>query len=434
MVLVAAFIPTAARAQQCADPSLSKQECREKLRSQLQDVQKEIDKQEDKLQKKRQERRSLERDVEILEAEIRKARLKIKKHDIEIRNLSDDIAGKKERIEQLNSKIGRLKESLAQLVRRRARINDMSFVELALSNESVSEFFRDIGVVKSLNSSIQSAFAELRDIRSRVDEKKTKLANRKTQVANARAAIAAQKKKIEAKEAEKEELLAIAKSKERTYKEALEKKKQRAQAIRNRLFSLRNSEAIPFGRALRYARQVEQQTGIRPAFLLAILRQESRLGKNVGTCNRPQDPPSENWRKIMKPSRDIQPYKQLTSKLGLNPDTQPLSCPIGGGWGGAMGPSQFIPSTWMLYEDRIANALGVETPNPWNPKHAFMASGIYLSDLGADSQEYTAERRAAAQYYSGTVDQQGLNYADSVLSHAQDIKQNMIDPIVEAEQ
>ncbi|MFB6217240.1 MAG: hypothetical protein ABEJ72_09825, partial [Candidatus Aenigmatarchaeota archaeon] len=121
--------------------------------------------------------------------------------------LSDDIAGKKERIEQLNSKIGRLKESLAQLVRRRARINDMSFVELALSNESVSEFFRDIGVVKSLNSSIQSAFAELRDIRSRVDEKKTKLANRKTQVANARAAIAAQKKKIEAKEAEKEELL-----------------------------------------------------------------------------------------------------------------------------------------------------------------------------------------------------------------------------------
>ena len=31
---------------------------------------------------------------------------------------------------------------------------------------------------------------------------------------------------------------------------------------------------------------------MRPAFLLAILTQESDLGKNVGTCNRAGDPPS----------------------------------------------------------------------------------------------------------------------------------------------
>lgn len=424
-----------AHAQQCADPSLSKQECREKLRSQLQDVQKDINKQETKLQNKRQERRSLERDVEILEAEIHKARLKIKKHDIEIRNLSDDIASKQERIKQLNNKIDRLKESLAQLVRRRARVDDMSFVELALSNQSVSQFFRDIGAIKSLNSAMQSAFAQLRTTRAQAEEKKTSLADRKTQVANARAAIAAEKEKIENKEAEKEELLSVAKSKERTYKQVLQQKKQKAQEIRNRLFALRNSEAIPFGRALRFARDVSGRTGVRPAFLLAILRQESNLGKNVGTCNRPQDPESKSWRNIMKPSRDIQPYKKITSKLGLDPDTQPLSCPYGNGWGGAMGPSQFIPSTWLLYEDRIANALGVQTPNPWKPKHAFMASGIYLSDLGADSGGYSAEKRAALKYYAGS-NWQSPNvqfYGEEVMQKARDIQQNMIDPIDEAE-
>ena len=105
----------------------------------------------------------------------------------------------------------------------------------------------------------------------------------------------------------------------------------------------------------------------------------------------------------MKIERDIEPFKRIMSALGRNPEGTPLSCPFGGGYGGAMGPSQFIPSTWELYKDKIANALGISgMPNPWEPKHAFMASAVFLAELGADNGGYTAERTAALKYYAGS--------------------------------
>ena len=66
-----------------------------------------------------------------------------------------------------------------------------------------------------------------------------------------------------------------------------------------------------------------------------------------------------------------------------------------------MGPAQFIPSTWVLYESRISTALNISTPDPWNPQDAFMASALYLSDIGAVAGSYTSEENAACKYYSG---------------------------------
>jgi len=107
----------------------------------------------------------------------------------------------------------------------------------------------------------------------------------------------------------------------------------------------------------------------------------------------------------MKPGRDVGPFLTITSALGLDPLKTVVSCQQAsvGGWGGAMGPAQFIPSTWMLFKDRLAADLGIPgMPNPWNPLHAFMASSIYLTDLGAGSQSYSAEKNAACKYYSGS--------------------------------
>lgn len=434
--LVSALFAFSLHAQEAGQGnSVNEQQRRAELRSELESIQDEIDKQEQKLQKQRQERRSLERDVSILESEIQKAQLEVKRKDIRLNELTGEISSKQERIDELQEKSDRLRESLAELVRRRARVSDVSLVSMAFSNDSLSEFFEDIDNAQSINDSMQSKFAQLRETRSNAKKQKSNLANRKSKVESVRQSLAAEKRTIEKKEAEKEELLAVARSEERSYQDVLNQKQQRAQEIRNELFALRDTGSIPFGDALNYARNVSRSTGVDPAFLLAILRQESNLGKNVGTCNRPQDPKSKSWRNIMKPSRDIQPYQRIMNDLGLDPNTQPLSCPYGNGWGGAMGPAQFIPSTWALYEDRIANALGVQTPNPWEPQHAFMASGVYLSDLGADAGTYSAKRRAALKYYAGSNWQSPsvAFYGNEVMQQAQSIQENMIDPIVEAE-
>jgi membrane-bound lytic murein transglycosylase B len=124
----------------------------------------------------------------------------------------------------------------------------------------------------------------------------------------------------------------------------------------------------------------------------------------------------------MKPSRDQAPYLAITSELGLDPETQPLSCPWGGGWGGAMGPAQFIPSTWAIYKAKIANITGNNPPNPWSPRDAFTASGVYLTELGAAGGNYTAERTAALKYYAGGNWNKPANafYGNSVMKIATD--------------
>ncbi|HEY4497369.1 MAG TPA: hypothetical protein VJC20_01265, partial [Candidatus Paceibacterota bacterium] len=160
---------------------------------------------------------------------------------------------------------------------------------------------------------------------------------------------------------------------------------------------------------------------------------ESELGKNIGQCNLPDDPPIYKWQSVMKPARDHTPFLAITQELGLDPNQMPVSCPLRDsrgqrvGWGGAMGPAQFIPSTWVLYKSAISQFTGSVPPNPWNPRDAFMASALLLKDNGATGSRDN-ERKAAAKYFAGgnwnsTL---GRTYANQVLAKV-DIYQEQID-------
>ena len=129
----------------------------------------------------------------------------------------------------------------------------------------------------------------------------------------------------------------------------------------------------------------------------------------------------------MHPTRDVPPFLAITAELGRDPYATPVSCWITDyrkgvpyGWGGAMGPAQFIPSTWNLFAGKLKTLLG-QTANPWAIKDSFTASGLYLAELGATAKTSTAESKAASRYYGGSS-----AYASSVLNRASCI-QNFID-------
>ena len=93
----------------------------------------------------------------------------------------------------------------------------------------------------------------------------------------------------------------------------------------------------------------------------------------------------------------------ITSELGLDPNLMPVSKRTWYGYcGGAMGPAQFIPTTWQLYKNSISKITGINTPNPWDPKTAFIAAGLLLRDNGAIAGNYAAERKAALKYLAGS--------------------------------
>jgi len=121
---------------------------------------------------------------------------------------------------------------------------------------------------------------------------------------------------------------------------------------------------------------------------------------------------------------DVDDFLRITGKFGLKWDETPISCPIAGagGYGGAMGPAQFIPTTWTLFEDRLYNMLGYDA-NPWQPRDAFLASATYLTDLGAVGTSYSAQIKAACKYYGtgGTT----CSYGRSVMSIKTGIQSNI---------
>jgi peptidoglycan hydrolase CwlO-like protein len=385
---------------------------------------------------------SLQRDILILDTKIKAAQLNIKAKNLLIESLGKDINKKEQHIEGLEERIGRGRETLAQIMRKTSEADSATLPEFLLTRDSLTKVFTDIDSFQSVQESLKTTFEQIRSDKAQTETEKNNLSIRKNKESDARAIIESEKKNIENDEAQKNALLKISKGNEATYSQILAQKKAKAAEIRAALFSLRDAQAIPFELALKYANEAAKATGIRPAFLLAILTQESSLGKNVGSCYL-TDPTTgagasvksgTTFPNVMKPSRDVAPFMSITSSLGLDYKKTLVSCPIAsaGGWGGAMGPAQFIASTWMLFKDRISTAIGIATPNPWNPEHAFVASSLYLTDLGAYAGSYTGEKNAACKYYSGKLcssSNTSNSYGAQVMAKAETIQRTMIDPL-----
>lgn len=381
-----------------------------------------------KQQEQKKQTGTLQGDVNYLTSQINALKAKIKARELVIAQLKVSINEKVSKIETLSEKIAKQQESIAQLIRNTNDFDNKNIVHLILSDQTLSGFYTDFESYASIKQAVKDSMDEIKGIRTETETEKQALESKRNAETDARVELESAQKKVTQSETEKKKLLSISKEQEAVYGQLAAQKAEVAAKIRAALFPLRDSKAIPFGEALEYAEAAQKKTGVRPAFLLAIITQESSLGANVGTCNRPTDPPEKSWKNIMKPERDIAPFQRITLSLGLSPDGLPLSCPWGGGWGGAMGPAQFIPSTWELYAQKIKNALGIAgMPNPWEPRHAFMASSIYLGELGASSGGYTAERTAALKYYAGGNWAKPSNafYGNGVMQKATDIQANI---------
>lgn len=355
---------------------------------------------------------TLASDIALLDSLIKKAAQQIDIKNQIIKQLGTQITQKAATIETLSEKLDRERDSLAQILRKKNEIDTTTLTEMLLSKRRVSEFFLDIDNFQTVNAALQNSVNVVTGVRTTTTKEKEDLEKKKLEQANLKNQIEADKKKTESQKADKNSLLANSKQQEATYQKLLADKKAQAAKISAQLFKFKGNQGIPFGDAYRYAKEASQATGVRAAFILAILKQESEYGKYDGGCVLTDTTTATGRRvsngetipNVMKASRDLQPFLAIVKALGFNPLEQQFSCPmkINGaysGYGGAVGPSQFIPSTWVMFEDRIEKALGIAHANPWNPEHAIMATALYMKDLGAQNQ--SAERDAACKYYSG---------------------------------
>lgn len=447
-MLIAILLPVGMAGTAFAQSSA--QEYEAKLRDEEAKLQAEIDLLAKDVTSLQGQKKGIEQAIALIDAQIKEAEAKIRLRTLTINNLTKDIGVKSESINSLEDKLGRSQEALSGLIRRTHEHDATSLPQMLLSGKSFSDFFVEIDSFQTIKGAVNLMMDDVRDFKAQTQEEKTTLEDRKAKEADARAAVEAQKKIVESKKKEQAQLLSIKSGQLKTYQQFVADKQARIGQIRSALFDLRGSEGIPFGDAYDYAVEASKATGVRPAFILAILTQESDLGKNVGSClmtdSTTGDGVGKNsgsaFQRVMAAPRDSVPFLTITSRLGKEWRSTPVSCPpqaryyVGRGFGGGMGPSQFIPSTWELFKKRIGAAVGVsaDQANPWNPEHAIVATAIYVDDLGAGKGGYTAERNAACRYYSGRAcdSRRPANafYGDQVYAKAQLIQSTMIDPIL----
>ncbi len=371
---------------------------------------------------------SIARDKKILENQAQQAKLKIKTYELSIAKLGKDIRSKESTIIGLQERINKNKIGLNEVIRNAYEVDNISAVEIFLSNQNISDFFRDLDAYVFIHSKIRESIEVISKDKSEEEGAKKELDVERSKEYDSKYAVEAQKAKIEKIDAEKARLLSLNKKEQVSYNGIIVDKQKKATQIRNALFALRDSGSIKFMDAVAFAKSAGKLSGVRPAFILAILQQESNLGSNVGSCYMTKSETGAGVKissgaavnNVMKPTRDVIPFLSIMKALGKDPSTTRVSCPFTTGYGGAMGPAQFIPSTWQLFASRISKAKGGAVANPWAAADAFMASSLYLADLGASNGSASSERNAACRYYSGRSCGSADNtfYGDQVMKRA----------------
>ena len=403
------------------------QEERESLEEELRQLEEQIAQYEEDIEKTGAEKKTLQNEIYILRRKIEQLDLQIYQSNVMVKDLTYQISDTEESIGQTTLKIEDVGYQLSSILQQIYQEDQKSLIEVLLSEDELSDFFDNLVALEALNTKSKDFLQEIKSLKGYLEGQKTSLGEEKMSLESVVKLKELQKQESQSVKQQTDYYLKLT---EAEYQEQLEKKEvveKQAAEIRARIFELIGvPEAPTFGEALEMAEHVESVTGVRPAFLLAILTQESNIGKNVGQCylknpttgagvvaynNRPVS-------KVMKPTRDVQPFLEITQALGRDPYNTPVSCPMSYGYGGAMGPAQFIPSTWMIYKDRVKAITGKEA-DPWDIKDAFLASALYLSDYGATKQTYDGEWRAAMIYFSGTSRRTAYNgwgfYGDSVM-------------------
>lgn len=396
---------------------------------QIEELQRQIDDYQQQIEQTQSTSRTLESEIKGLNAKIGQLTLEIRSLELSINQTNFEIDDTEDKITDAGDKISKHRGALAEYLQAIYETDQKSLTEILLQNANLSDFFTDLDHIRTNQDNLRAAIQNIRQLKTELEQRQEELEDKRTDLERLRKLQALEKKNLDSNKSQKNKILKDTKGQEVKFQELVKKTLKNIEAIRSQITYLAQNgvtaeEAVKFGQLAAIA------TGIRPAFLIAILEVESGLGRNVGTGNWLADM-YQCYLRLGKPSRaeaEKAAFFTIITKLGLDANTVKVSREPNYGCGGALGPAQFLPTTWLGYEEEVARLTGHNPPSPWNIEDAFMASALKLANGGATSKDKTGETRAAKAYISGkpSCTSRICNYYSSaVLRKAAEIEKNL---------
>ncbi|MFY9457997.1 MAG: lytic murein transglycosylase [Candidatus Spechtbacterales bacterium] len=409
---------------------------REELRAQMYKIQQEITTHKEEIKKKQSEEKTLAGEISILEKQVKKTQLELAQTGLALRSTEISIDANNFKIADFSGRIEREKIVISEIMRAIYEEDSRGIVELIMSSGDLSAFFEHQKFLENIQASLYNALQNIKQSKRNIEQQQEELEEEKESQYELKALQEAQRLDVTQKKSRSNTLLKLTREQKREFERIVGEKERDIEQIRNKIFLLEGvGIAIPLHEAYKIAKLASSKTSVRPAFLLAVLKQESSWGKNVGQCFlvdiKTGAGKGKNtgaiYSRTMKASRDVEPFLGIVKELGRDPYNTLVSCPhLDYGYGGAMGPAQFLPSTWIAYKDRLADLLG-HTPDPWDINDAFTASALKLANGGAAAQTPEVEWKAAMIYYAGSRWNNSVYsfYGDSVMEIAEVIQEEI---------
>lgn len=416
---------------------LTPEEEKKQLEKELEKLNQEIKRLDTDINKTKEQERTLKSKLNSLKNRINEIDLQIKKSNLMIRDLNLQIQDTEKSIKETSLSIEERKKKLANVLKTIYIEDRKPLLETLIKEESLSGFFDNLLSLEVLNIRNHELLEEITKLKLDLEKQNNYLNEEQDTLRKALNVKQLQRQESEEIKKEQERLL---KMNEAQYQKYLKEKKElekRVAEINSRITKL----TLPGLEVPRDKKGLfdlaewagKAAGGVRPALILGLLEVESALGVNVGQCNCAGQnvckKPHLTYKQVMSP-KQWSAFEAIVKELGLNINSTPVSCYVNGGivqMGGAMGPAQFMPNTWLNlgYKQKVEEITGSKPANPWLAQDAFLAAALYLANFNATNQNRNTEIGAVTAYLCGTtkmttacIKAGGKEYGKSVMQKA----------------
>jgi peptidoglycan hydrolase CwlO-like protein len=390
----------------------------------------------DDLSKSKQETdiqvRTLSKEIDSLDSEINSAQQSLDTTNQDIESIQAELSETRAYISTLEQTIRAQKALIREYVSSLYVQKDVSLFEVILSQDQLSDLLGSVQKTGVMQDSITESITLISAKEKEIVAEKKHLFDKEEELMALKQSQERQKSLLQQTQEDKETLLAQTKGQQSEYEALLKESFATKQNLLNSIRVLGGADGRPGAISLEEAYALAAANAsrlgnrLRPEYLVGVMKIESGLGGNVGRSFYKDSlsgcAAREGNTTKLNFTKEEQSFEKITSALGI-PLTQPVSgCPYPKyiGTGGAMGPAQIMPATWLGYEARLREVKGGAAVNPWTMEDAMLAMGmVLLGKVGNQSIAGNEElERRAALCYLGGCNVKNMWYADKVLNEA----------------
>lgn len=392
-----------------------KKECEEKEQEKKEEIEDKKDDLNDKkedlqkeIEKAEVQANILQNDLSIVQQSLNFTKTALADTQQEIESKEQEIDRNNKEIELLDQRNKIYQKALSSALRSFYYQQNESVTLTILNTESGSKFLGDLDSYNSIKQEILGLMDDIKETKESVQNKKSQ---------------------IESAIEEKKDLYSLQQKQEQTLisekvqtQDQIVRKQATIAELNSKLAEVESDlsgllgESVEASDIVEAAKIASEKTGVRKSFILGMLVKETNLGRYTGGCT---------YEKSKMGDANAKIFKRICEDLDYNYKKKKVSCPLSYGIGGAMGVSQFMPTTWVGYESKVEQYTGHSPADPWSLTDGVMAMAIKLANDGASkkSGEYDAARR----YYCGSNINRSVcnNYADDVMYWADNYKDRL---------